>query len=457
MNIDAFSTGLTYSTYSADAAVERMGLLSLDSGELSVRDAQTAKEALFLKYPKLRGKSGDELFEMYQLESAFDADLGNACLRLARLNGSKKAEELFQPNVLQMPKPAAVKRTTALPVTTTFIATTMFPATICFERTSSPELVETPQDLLTKAKEAYKAKDYQTAFNTFFQVPAEDPLIKGEAFFYQFTLIHEGKVEMDNHERAQLYYLRQAANCEFPEAALKLALHYESRGPLEEQHYLEIAYNKGMGAIKIKATYWLAHNAYQRKDFASAKKYYKELADGDSEYRQEAARKYEPMAEDDDEKVKYIFRSTADPDNPSADIYFECAVFYHRSTPHQDSLARHYYKMAAKVSTNVSSDINAKAALRYAEMAHDGIGGAPDNREAKIYYKQAADGGRDVAAEIRGRASHMYAYRLWIEDPKAHAKEIKEYKARAKALRYMPPEHLEIPSPRGLARLFTKA
>jgi len=442
-----------YENHDYDAPVDRLAQLSLESDELSVSDAQTAKEALLLKYPNLKDKSPDELVEMYQLESAFDAELGSACLRLARLNGSTKVKELFQQTALQSSKPAAVERATTFPATTTCPASSTIPSV---QLVSSPVHVKTPQDLLTKAKEACEAKDYQTAHNTFFQILTDDPLINGEAYFCQFTLINEGKIKMDNRERVQLYYLQQAANCEFPEAALKLALTYESRSPQEEQHYLEIAYNKGKGQTKLKATYWLARNAYKRNDFSEAKKYFKELADGDSEYRQEAARAYMPMAENDDEKVKYIFRSDVDPDKPSAGIYLECAEFYLRRTPHQLMLVRHYYKMAAQTSTNVISDINAKAALRYAEMAHDGKGGPPDDNEAKIYYKQAADGGRNVEAEIQGRAAHMYAFRLWIEDAKANAKVINEYKAKAKAFGYKAPEHLEIPSPRGLSRLLSK-
>ncbi len=286
---------------------EKVALLSLESQDVSVRDAQSAMEALLLKYPDLKGKSADTLVEMYKFETAFDPDRGDACLKLARLMGSKIAQELFREIDFQTSKPAAVARTSA----------------------SSTTNVEDPQVALTKAKVAYEAKDYQAAYDYFSLAIRKartcETSIQGEAYFYIFILLREAKVKWPIHNRPQEYYLKQAAEYEFPEAALKFAIYYEGRSPAEEQRYLKIAANKGQGAIKASAMYKLARIAYRGNDFTEAGKYFKSLADGDSEYRQKAAREYVSMTKDLDEAAKYILRSAADPLNPDAYTYFEYA------------------------------------------------------------------------------------------------------------------------------------
>jgi len=305
-------------------------------------------------------------------------------------------------------------------------------------------------DLLVQAKKALAAKEYKAAYDAFLSVTyrRSDRQMLGEAYFALFTLLHERQVEVSDREGLRDYYIKQAVRYDNPEAAVKFAIFYIIEDPNTEKRLYEIGLQSRSDETKAKAQYHLGLIAEKEKEFALAEKYFRELADGDSTYRQKAAMQCVEFTrhKDLEAAAKYTLRSASDPHNPCAATCFDYAQLQERRRiPEAYRIARGYYKWAADDDKG-DADTKAKAAFCYAEMVEDARGGPSDPNEAKRYYKQAADGEREKLHGVQARASHMYAYRLWIEDPKGSA-EIEKYKARARALRYEPPENLAIPPP----------
>lgn len=330
------------------------------------------KQQLLSQHPELRNKSAKELYDSYCLETAFDKEFADVCRRLAQLMGYKEIET-------RQNQPSTVAAAVAATPQTTIVKV----------QTAVRSIEDAKAQLRSRAMDG----DLDAA--------------------YEFACMNDDAAMAS---REAIYYLESAAKQGHAQSALKLSKGYK-------REYLQIAVDNGQGDTRLYAMYLLACDARDTKgegNLPLARKHFKAVAESNYtnlNYKHQAAQEYSHMAYKGLGGEVNIEEACAFAPQNSTVLHFKHALRNEKArTPQSLITARHYYKKVADLDDPLQ--IVAEAALHYADMATQGIGGPRDDDEAKAYYKKAADGGQEHTAPVQGRAANMYAFRLWQEDLK---------------------------------------
>lgn len=433
---------------------------------------------------------------MEQADFAFlegDWDAGMALLKLAAEKGSSDAKkrhaELLTANQAPMIQPpvkarAVEKKSAPAAAQPVMVSTPASPPPSAVQKASISSNAEWGQKYLERAREAKSAWKLPEARDLFKR--AADYGSPEAALRYAEMVLDDG-IGKTNFVEAKEYLLQSTTSS--AEDSIRSEAHfqiYQSRIPFKLNRYEEEAHLKAAVELgNASAMLVLAQRAYHmcntKNDIPSARKYYEmAIARGDRKVVLESrfclAEMERRIENGDLIKARENYKIVADErgrDHVEAALFYaqmvdqghggekdpvESSKYYsiylnntkfhtpkvmYRYAEIQYELgeyatAREYFRKAWQPGSS-SREVffyleNYQAALRYAEMAYNGIGGPKDLEEARSYYARAANG---IEEYVQPKAMFRLAQMMQKgEGGKKERKEAERFFEKAKQLGY---------------------